>query len=313
LSIEYEVDSFPQTGSVPWLNHDNLNAIRQNLVEITYAGRCGVGILMKQAGKINLLTVAHVVKRIEEGSELTLNGVKVIAKKLRSLGGNEDDDPVVSVRVKVDKQEEELAYNPAGEFEQLTMAERDLLACLIVMNPTGKAALIHDFSIRKGVIHASVNLRRGDSGSPVFGVLRNSGLLRYVGAVSRGNFNEVGGNIIALIESPICVGSPGVKYVEPEPIVRKKKPKKEEVPDEEHPICRLISEHCLRMSKKSFRNVSFEDDIADPRQVLTETLEASDVNEDDYALAIQLFDAGDIERFNAERGKFSFTVPKRDV
>merc|ERR1712154_713009 len=62
------------------------------------------------------------------------------------------------------------------------------------------------FRLHRGLLYATVDLDYGDSGGPCFAVL-NSGSVRYCGAVSKGNGNDGGGNIISIVTR-----LPEVKY-----------------------------------------------------------------------------------------------------
>merc|ERR1711912_173968 len=65
---------------------------------------------------------------------------------------------------------------------------------------------VPQFSFYQGLLYAAVDLGYGDSGGPCFAVLK-SGDIRYCGAVSKGNGNDGGGNIISLVTR-----NPVVKY-----------------------------------------------------------------------------------------------------
>nr|ACQ91606.1 unknown [Phytophthora infestans RNA virus 1] len=187
--IELDRKIFPVKGAFPWLDVSNLLNIVDNVKGITSfangvtrAGQCLVR--RDERGMTNILTVDHVVGL---SKDVSVGGVGVGLFETRSYKGV---DPVIALNANVDG---------GTDVPILSKNETSSVKHLIVIHSDKRLCFIDRFKFgRVGEIEAVVNLRAGDSGGPIIGVLSN-GEFRYVGAVSRGSFDDGSANFISSV------------------------------------------------------------------------------------------------------------------
>lgn len=189
IDFDFMQASFPQTGALPWMCVDELRAISCSTGRLLAerAGKTvgGLGVILSSGGRAMLYTVRHVV----EGCRLVKFGDFTIADPdFRDI--TDASDPMVAMKIEVDD---------APKVELLTRDEAYDVKHLVFINSTEAGnfiCVVPDFKLSLGKLHATVNLRKGDSGGPCFAVL-TSGELRLCGAVSQGNPRHGGGNIVS--------------------------------------------------------------------------------------------------------------------
>lgn len=189
VDFDFMQASFPQSGALPWMCVDELRAISSSTGRLLAdkAGKTvgGLGVILSSGGRAMLYTVRHVV----EGCKLVKFGSLTIADPdFRNI--TDASDPMVAMKVEVDD---------APKVELLTRDEAYDVKHLVFINSTEEGnfiCVVPDFKLVLGKLHATVNLRKGDSGGPCFAVL-TSGELRLCGAVSQGNPRHGGGNIVS--------------------------------------------------------------------------------------------------------------------
>jgi hypothetical protein len=196
FNVSFDGAAFPQNNALPWVSLKELNDIAANTGKLfaTKAGRTvsGMGVVLRCNGKRMLYTVKHVV---EGCSQITFLGQTVSSPEFRSL--TNDDDPMMAMRFD--------CSNSAAEAPILLRSEVDRVQNLVFINgadgENGEVGervvtMVHSFSLTRGKLLASVNLKKGDSGGPCFAVL-NDGELRFCGVVSKGNSRRGAVNIIS--------------------------------------------------------------------------------------------------------------------
>jgi len=106
------------------------------------------------------------------------------------------DDPIMAMKYEADAVEiDMLSQDEAHDVQQLIFVN-------VVIGERWKVldrviCVVPNFGVRNGRLHASVNLRKGDSGGPCFAVL-SDGTVRFCGVVSQGNPRGGGGNIVSI-------------------------------------------------------------------------------------------------------------------
>lgn len=193
--LEFQVDflqsAYPHPGALPWVSLSELHEISRfcGYLYANKAGRTvrGIGVALCSGGSNMLYCVSHVVK---DATLIKFQDIVVGCPDFRKL--TKADDPMVAMKIKGLPEEP-----PAVEL--LTRDEAFLVKNLVFINANDKErflCVVPHWKLSGAKLHASVNLKKGDSGGPCFAVLQ-SGELRLCGVVSSGNPRAGGGNIIA--------------------------------------------------------------------------------------------------------------------
>lgn len=192
-NIDFGGAAFPQDGSAPWIAVDNLLDIAKNTAKLTVGKTqkavSGMGVVISNNGRNLLYTVKHV---IDGGNFYNFLGETYDELTFNPLNRSSDDPVVVAC-----------VNEPANavSVDVVVPDELSLIRHLTFINcdENGDSYInfVDNFSVIRDEIKASINLRNGDSGGPVFGILPD-GTLRYCGAVSKGNTNRGAGNVISL-------------------------------------------------------------------------------------------------------------------
>lgn len=202
LNVNFMRKEFPQQGSMPWLSISLLDKLARftSIVKIkTRNGyRKGVGCVLRfKETKPMLVTVDHIVNT---ANSLFFKGKRHVINELRKLG--EDDDPVVCFNLFGDE------FSEAPVVDILSPLEYEFIDTLVFINcdeyGESTVCFVPEFKKIGNNFFATVDLDYGDSGGPCFAVLK-SGAIRYCGAVSKGNSNGGGGNIVSLVNRPFKV------------------------------------------------------------------------------------------------------------
>jgi hypothetical protein len=161
---------------------------------VTKAGKTfrGVGVVLESGGRTMLYTVKHVV---DGAALLSFQGKNIASPDFRNVSSS--CDPIVAMKFDDEKYEKD----PPPSVQLMTREEIPYIQSLAFISPDdqGKSytCVVPEFKICKdGTLQAIVNLKKGDSGSPCFSVLKD-GSLRFCGVVSQGNPRNGGGNIIS--------------------------------------------------------------------------------------------------------------------
>lgn len=193
--LEFQVDflqsAYPHPNALPWISLSELHEISRFCGHL-YANKAGgtvrgIGVALKSGGSNMLYCVSHVVK---DSSLIKFMNIVVGSPDFRKL--TKADDPMVAMKIKGLPEEPPVV-------ELLTKDEAFLVKNLVFINANGEErflCVVPHWKLSGAKLHASVNLKKGDSGGPCFAVLQ-SGELRLCGAVSSGNPRSGGGNIIA--------------------------------------------------------------------------------------------------------------------
>lgn len=198
--LEFNVDfnqvAFPQVGALPWLDLGKIRSIGTGLVRIyvTKGDRrvSGLALIVRRGVKQAMYTVRHVIR---DTSQVQIGDQKLIGLDWKQFGTG---DAVVSTYVSVDL--------PCADVDTISEAEIQLVRALVFLVPDEDNEVminfVPSFKINKEneIVTACVNLRKGDSGGPTLAVLED-GTLRYIGCVSKGNFNDGGGNFISMVKA----------------------------------------------------------------------------------------------------------------
>jgi len=170
----------------------------------------GVGLLRSSHGQSCFVTVRHLVACVDSVSSEDPKDGFPKQKSADYLELGKGIDPPVQMPVK----------NVNGSCSSIRNAsanELSFVKYLVVISPEGFGCPISDFNIdRNGDINVSVNLKSGDSGSPVVGVIKdgiNDGDIVLVGVVSRGSKSEGKLNVVSGIKFDgidRLSGSPGL-------------------------------------------------------------------------------------------------------
>jgi hypothetical protein len=199
--LSYDVDlqgiAFPKLGSLPWIKLSQLDSLSRSVVHITAGNKKGVGFIRGDPrGMKKVMTVKHV---IDDNSYGKVNATDVTMNEITKFGIS--CDPVVGFDF----------FGPeiGCDVDLLSSNEIRLVKYLIVVSHD-MATYITDFTFdSKGDVHCAVDIKQGDSGSPVFGVL-NNGIIRYCGAISRGTFSSGSPNLVSSCAGQFIHGSPGL-------------------------------------------------------------------------------------------------------
>jgi hypothetical protein len=215
-----DLASFKQIGSRPFVDLDVLLKLKDcvhtailTTNDAVKQGTCAVFTTSNNIVKI--LTVNHVSSggsvKFEDGKGASHS----VTSPFKAIGGDMRD-PITAAPLINQQSSLQLGF--------LSLSEVSLLDHLMVVKRNGLISMITQFTFDKasGLFNAAVDLESGDSGSPIIGVLKDSSI-RYAGAVSRGNPDTAGGNLLTAICGGgvrLDGGSPGSTDERP-PIVRK--------------------------------------------------------------------------------------------
>lgn len=198
LRCDMNFSDFPQKGSHPWLALDKIFDITKHVVRL-YAGTenglsKGLGFLLDDGNKVKLATVHHVV------ADSTY--VAIDANERLKIPVIDDllDDPVYIVPI---------LFDSGARVSLLTPDDVPNVTSLFFVkwdDGIGPSlSYVTKFKFDKDFnILASVDLSYGDSGGPVFAVLKNSNV-RYAGCTSSGNPDVSGGNYISCVLADVVV------------------------------------------------------------------------------------------------------------
>lgn len=210
--LEYNVDfmqsQFPQVGAPPWLSFKKLAEVAKH-TGVVFAKRDdgqyvrGMGVALRSGGSIMFYTVQHVARR---AIELTFQGKRYSSPDLRPV--TDGDDPIVGMKAPL--------LPGVPDVEILTIGELPFIKQVMFVNSIldkngdevdKTICFVDDWTLDKNgtKMAAAVNLRKGDSGGPVFAIL-SSGSVRFCGVVSQGNPRDGGGNLISFFTSDKAVG-----------------------------------------------------------------------------------------------------------
>lgn len=201
--------AFPKIGAFPFASLDQLSELRKSVYRLileTSAGGetmrySGVGTVIGTRDSANLITVRH--NLLAKQCVRFGDGFVEDVKGLRVLGTS--CDPAVSMML-LSRPEK------VGNISMLALRETRSVRYLFMLSPEGMFAPVTSWNFdRKGDLHATISLKRGDSGSPIVAVL-DDGTLRFAGTVSRGTASEGIPNIISSVacDDDNLTGSPGV-------------------------------------------------------------------------------------------------------
>jgi hypothetical protein len=211
--LEYDVDLsgmvFEKPGAFPYFFIDKLMDVKKYCITIisdvndrdgnVVSSTRGVGLVRKTNYGTNLLTVHHalvgkdVIRTEDETINEPIGNIELLGDSV---------DPPVSIGIHKTKLN-------GSDIRDISQNELKLVKYLFVMTPSGAVCPINDWSIDRGDIHATVNLKSGDSGSPVCAIL-SSGVCVLAGVVSRGDHREGSRNLISAIKLQARFsGSPG--------------------------------------------------------------------------------------------------------
>jgi len=199
-SLDMMERSFPNDGSFPWNEVDKLLAFRGFTGIIDSVGDKtlkGVGVAIRVAGEAKLYALKHVVKGVKSMSFCGLDQITPLAVPL--TGG---DDPVVVVDLSE-------SYLRPPECCILLRQEAGFIKHLMFINVSDSDSVVTfippgSFKVEGNSISACVELKPGDIGGPLFGVL-NDGNLRYCGMVSKGMRKKGAGNVVTFVYGDGCL------------------------------------------------------------------------------------------------------------
>jgi hypothetical protein len=193
--------AFPKEGSFPWFSLDKLSEIASSVKRVLVSNgssvKSGVGLIVKdERGMVGLYSVRHV---LEDGDSITIDGEKSQLNAIEEMG--KSIDPVVFTRVD--------NVSDGAEISVLVREEIPDVKFLFTVHFSGMVSMIKDFKFNnEGDVICAVNIKQGDSGSPVIGIL-GDGSPRFVGGISRGSFGEGQGNFVSCLTGTVNRGSPG--------------------------------------------------------------------------------------------------------
>lgn len=194
MRVNYNGIAFEQENALPWFSGDKLAEAMAStgklVVERANGTVSGLAFMMKRGKRCMLYTVKHMTNGKVPACKF--NGKAYTNLKFAATGKG---DSVVKAEF-----EDDSLFG--AEVDLLTKDELPSLDKLLFVGKDddgeAMACYVTNFEVKKDKLYASVNLKKGDSGGPVFGILKE-GYFRYVGAVSKGNYNSGGGNIISLV------------------------------------------------------------------------------------------------------------------
>jgi hypothetical protein len=193
--------AFPKEGSFPWFSLDKLNEIAKSVKRVLVSSgstvKSGVGLIVKdERGMVGLYSVRHV---LDGGESITVDGERSQLNAVEELG--KSIDPVVFTRVD--------GFDDGTEISVLVREEIPDVKFLFTVHYTGMVSMIDKFRFNnESDIECKVNIKQGDSGSPVIGIL-SDGSPRLAGFISRGSFGEGSGNFVSSFTGTVNRGSPG--------------------------------------------------------------------------------------------------------
>jgi len=197
---------FHQIGSNPWMDTAFKDTVSNAVRRVSTSVGSGVCFLQRLGSNVYLRTVAHVAN---EQASVTVDGATLNVSEVHRGGG---DDPSVSLHVTAG----DTSDMPTAEVSDLTRDEVPSVSLLWIFSPRldfgGAETFIDNFTFdfANDCIRAAVNLTYGDSGTPVFAILKN-GVMRLAGFVSRGSRDTGAGNFISTVFSAGRKrGSPGL-------------------------------------------------------------------------------------------------------
>jgi len=201
--------------AMPWMSIHQIRQLADAGVTVVgldeqtnESGTTGGGVLLKHSGLTRLFTIQHVIEgkkymRVQSDSK----SVAVdLGRATRQVYANRVfRDPVVGIEVSG-------LDSSAADVPLLSVNELRVTKMLVCVHRDGAVTFCgpEDYKFdAEGIIHASVNLTKGDSGSPVYAVLSN-GHIRYAGAVTRGTSDAGHQNMIASVVVMPPSYSPGL-------------------------------------------------------------------------------------------------------
>jgi len=214
--LDYDIDLsglvFEKPGAFPYFFIDSLVDVKKHCVQLfvqttdnegdVVSETSGVGLIRHNTSGSRLFTVRHVLD-MKNHIHTTDGLIDESVGTFDVIG--DSDDPPISMPMK-QRSEDGCTVRDISPTELLS------IKYLFVVSPQGAISPIHDWELRHGDIHAAVNLRSGDSGSPVCAILSN-GTCVLAGAVSRGNAAEGSKNLISAIKQRRRLsGSPGIVH-----------------------------------------------------------------------------------------------------
>jgi len=218
--FDIDLAAFPARGSMPHIDVVAINQCRRACVHIfsqigaNAVGGCG--FLIKRGGMLYVYSVEHVVQNAKsmiirtEMGEVSYD--ESMMENKETYG--ESDDPIVAVKTSrvTTEQLKRAGMVPVDDMPILSLSEKESVATIVYMSPSGFINVIgrEKFSFGSGIINVAIDLKHGDSGSPVFAML-NNGSMRYAGAVSRARGNGEANIIASVIERPQRY-SPGTAF-----------------------------------------------------------------------------------------------------
>lgn len=192
LNMNYA--DFPKPGANSWFALETLTNIANNVHRVHVITRRGTnckacGMFLASFKKSMFVTAYHVVA---DAVDVIVNGKTLVQDPVHLGKGH---DPVVGIKV-VDEVGVDISILSENEIKHV-----DSIYTIVIREDDGFATRlltnVKDFKIYPHDIEVQVNLRKGDSGGPVFAVLKD-GTVRYCGCVSRGTFDEGSGNFFSL-------------------------------------------------------------------------------------------------------------------
>jgi hypothetical protein len=204
--MNFEGVRFPQVGSLPRMNIEYILALKRSTFTMLTKGSegtlRGAGFIGRVGGVPTLLSIKHVVGSGAKNSFTLVkskhdnDSLQITNKRFSGL--SERFDPTVSTELG--------GIVEAQDYPNISLLgdiDLGLIKLLFIIIPsyddgTSDLRVIPDFTYdqENNAFNVAADLVQGDSGSPVFGAFKD-GTIHYVGAVSRGNSNKYGGNIIA--------------------------------------------------------------------------------------------------------------------
>jgi len=212
--LDYDIDLsglvFEKPGALPYFFIDNLVEVKRSCKKLfvsmsdnngnVVSEKSGVGLIRHTASGPRLFTVQHVLESMDH-VRTEDEMVNTAVGSLEVVG--DSVDPPVSMLMPG-------CSADGSVVRDISPNELRSIKYLFVISPVGAICPIHDWNIIDGDIHATVNLRSGDSGSPVCAVLSN-GICVLAGVVSRGSASEGSRNLISAIKQKSRFsGSPGM-------------------------------------------------------------------------------------------------------
>lgn len=210
VDIQHCSGKFPVDGALPFCSINELVELSKHVVALSAKvnganaasmRKTGVGFFVgDDRGMSSLMTVSHVVEDVDSvdyhnGS--VAGTVDINKHTVKNYGGV---DPVTKVYT------HDVGLGARISF----LAISEIIEVVAIVMLTGQDAIgfISEYKFRDGELHCAVNLKSGDSGSPLIALMKD-GSFRYVGAVSRGTFDTGTKNIISTVVKESHAGSPG--------------------------------------------------------------------------------------------------------